>query len=81
MKNSIKLAMIKEENTAELVKAVEEIIKMAEILRDIDGEEQESESVMPLREDVSEAEFSREEMLSNAPLVKDGYIAATGGIA
>lgn len=60
-------------------KEIRELIKFAAILRDID-----TEGVAPTinihpipnatRKDIVEKEFTREELLANAPTVTDGYI-------
>ncbi|MGB4500533.1 MAG: Asp-tRNA(Asn)/Glu-tRNA(Gln) amidotransferase subunit GatC, partial [Natronincolaceae bacterium] len=63
----------------EIEKEIRDLIKVAAILRDID-----TEGVAPTinihpipnatRKDIVEKEFTREELLANAPTVTDGYI-------
>lgn len=74
MEKIAKMAKIEVSDSEKLKSDIESVIKMAEVLKDIEFEKALPDEEGFLREDEIKPSFERSEMLDNAPMKKDGHI-------
>lgn len=74
MEKLASLAKLDIDNESNLIKDIEDVIKMAGELKDVDCELSDEDAVIELRCDSIKESFEREQMLENAPCKDEGYI-------
>lgn len=74
MEKLAKLAMLDIKCGEGLMQDIESVLKMTEVLSEVKAEECEKHAGRRFREDEVKPSFDREELLSNAPCVEDGFV-------
>ena len=74
MENISKLAMLCDEDGIKLKDDVELMLKMAQVLNELDKEDVIISSEPRLREDTVQQSLTQDQILSNAPNKNEGYI-------
>ncbi len=74
MEKLAKLAMLDIKCEDSLLEDIESILKMTDILSEVESEKSEHHEEWQFRDDAVKHSFDREDLLSNAPCVEDGFV-------